>query len=123
MSVLGIVGTELRKVIPYEFMRWTGDRVYPYWVGEYSETPTTAEDGYHEGTLMVTGTARGDWLELENQRAKIENHFPSPFGLRFATETGTVVIFYENSFPVDTGEADLKRIQVNLQIKEWRITK
>ena len=123
MSVLGVIARELHSIgVPYEYMRWTSTVQYPYFIGEYSETPTNAEDGYKEGTLMVTGTTIGSWMDLEQYRAKIEHHFPSIHGLRMATDTGAVVIFYGNSFPVDTGEADLKRIQINLEVKEWRNT-
>lgn len=119
--LLGVIKDELNKIgVPYEFMQWTSAVVYPYWVGEYSETPTVTEDGYKESTVILTGTTKGSWLELEQTRALIENHFPNPHGLRLSSEDGAVVISYGNSFPVPTGEADLKRIQVNLEIKEWR---
>lgn len=122
MSVLGIVNEELTSIgVPYEFMQWTSAVEYPYFVGEYTETPTVTEDGYKETTLILTGTTKGSWLELEQIRAKIENHFPAVCGLRKSTENGTVVIYYGNSFPVPTGEADLKRIQINLNIKEWKV--
>lgn len=121
MSILKIISDELNSIgVPYEFMRWTSAVQYPYFVGEYSETPTTTEDGYKESTVILTGTTKESWLELERIRAKIENHFHSVCGLRKATDSGTVVIYYGNSFPVPTGEADLKRIQINLEIKEWR---
>ena len=120
-SVLKTIKEELNSIdVPYEFMRWTSAVKYPYFVGEYSETPTDTEDGYEESTMMLTGTTKGLWLELENIKEKIKNHFPNPYGLRKSTGDGTVVIFYENSFPVDTGESDLKRIQINLKIKKWR---
>lgn len=120
-KALGIVKDEMNIIdVPYEFMRWTSTAKDRYWVGEYSETPTTTEDGYEEGTLILTGTTKDSWLMLMQDRAKIKDHFPSIYGLRITTDKGTVVIFYDNSFPVPTGEADLKRIQVNLQIKAWK---
>ena len=123
MSVLDIIATELNSIgVPYEYMRWTSTVEYPYFIGEFSETPTMTEDGYREGTLMVTGTTTGSWMDLERYRAKIEHHFPAIYGLRLATGTGAVIIHYGNSFPVPTGEADLKRIQINLEVKEWRNT-
>ena len=123
MSVLGIITRELHSIgVPYEFMEWTASVVDTYFVGEYSDTPISAEDGYKEGTMMLTGTTVATWMDLERYREKIERHFPSVYGLRMATDTGTVVIFYENSFTVDTGEANLKRIQINLSVKEWRNT-
>jgi hypothetical protein len=121
MNVMQVITEELKSIdIPYEFMRWTGDKVYPYFVGEYMETPTDTEDGYEETTVILTGTTRGAWAELENYKQKIKDHFPNPYGLRKSTTGGAVVIYYDNSFPVDTGEDDLKRIQINLKVKKWR---
>lgn len=121
-TALGIANDELNKIgVPYEFMRWTSENIPDvYWIGEYSETPTDAEDGYREGTLMLTGTGMNAWLELMQHRAKIEDHFPIEGGLRISTAKGAVVIFYANSFPVPTGEENLKRMQVDLQIKAWK---
>ena len=124
MSVLGIFADEMNILgVPYEFMQWTSAVRYPYFVGEYSETTPTTEDGYKASTIMVTGTTRGSWLELQQFKELIENHFPSIFGLRKATDDGTVVFYYANAFPVDTGEANLKRIQINIDVKEWRCIK
>lgn len=121
MSVLGVINDELNSIgVPYEFMQWTDPVQYPYFVGEYSEVPTVTEDGYKEGTMLITGTTKGSWLELEQFRQKIENHFPAIHGLRKSTDDGAVIIYYSNSFPVPTGEADLKRIQINLDIKQWK---
>lgn len=120
-TILGIISKELQSIgVPYEFMRWTSDVQYPYFIGEYSEIVTDTEDGYNEYTLMLTGTTKNSWLELEEYRAKIKDHFTQMGGLRIAAEEGAVVIFYDNSFPVPTGEADLKRIQINLHIKSWK---
>lgn len=120
-KALGIAKDELESIgVPYEFMRWTSAVNDRYWVGEYSKTPTDTEDGYEEGTLILTGTTRNSWLSLMQDMEKIKDHFPDAGGLRKATGSGTVVFFYENDFPVPTGEADLKRIQINLQIKAWK---
>lgn len=119
MTALGIIKNEMDSMdVPYEFMGWTSTVTYPYWVGEYSEVPTVTEDGYKETSLILTGTTKGSWLELEQTRAMIEKRFR--FGVNYSTDEGAVAIFYENSFPVPTGEADLKRIQINLQVKEWK---
>ena len=112
-TALGIVAIELQNIdVPYEFMRWTS-------AGEFTETTTATEDGYEESTLLLTGTTRDSWASLMQDRDKIKDHFPN-IGARFSTENGAVVIFYENAFPVPTGEADLKRIQINLRIKTWK---
>lgn len=120
-SVLGIIKAEMQIIeVPYEFMRWSPPGQDAFFVGEYTEVSTDTEDGYNEYTMMLTGTTQGSWLELEQQKAKIKDHFPQIGGFRKATEKGVVVIFYDNSFPIDTGEADLKRIQINLHIKTWK---
>lgn len=120
-TALGLANNELNSIgVPYEFMLWTSSVEDRYWVGEYAETPTDTEDGYEEGTLILTGTTRGSWLVLMEDRVKIKDHFPKEGGLRIPTDNGVVVFFYENSFPVPTGEADLKRIQINLHIKSWK---
>lgn len=120
-KVLGIVATELNNIdVPYEFMRWTSTVEDRYWIGEFTETPTDTEDGYEEGILILTGTTRQSWLSLMQDRDKIKNHFPTIGGFRVPTDNGAVVIFYDNALSVPTGEADLKRIQINLQIKAWK---
>lgn len=121
-TAIGIANNELKKIdVPYEFMRWTSTNIpNRYWIGEYSETPTETEDGYEEGTLILTGTTKDLWSVLMQDREKIKDHFPKIGGLRIVTETGVVVIFYDDSTPVPTGDANLKRIQINLQIKAWK---
>lgn len=123
-TILGIAAKELNSIgIPYEFMRWTDPDVPdPYWIGEYTETATLTEDGYEEGTLLVTGTTQGSWLKMLQDTQTIKDHFSPIYGLRTTTDWGTVVIFYDTCFPVDTGQANLKRMQVNLQIKAWKGT-
>lgn len=108
--------------IPYEFMEYTSaiDAISSYWVGEYSEIEPIAEDGQEETQFILTGTGK-EWLELENQKNKIKQLFPERWGRRAILEDGSgIAIFYGNAFPVVTGDGFLKRIQINLTVKEWR---
>lgn len=120
--VLEKINKELKGIgIPYEFMRFTEDPgAGEYWVGEYTETPSINEDGYEESNLLLTGTTRGSWLELEESKDKIKHLFPAVGGYRATTEAGVLCVFYDNAFPVPTGEAELKRMQINLHIKQWK---
>lgn len=121
MNVLGIIAGEMREIgVPYEFMQWSGKVPDEYFTGEYSEFVGNSEDGARETTFIITGTTRKSWAVLEEYRGRIERHFPAVYGFRMATDDGAAAIFYGNAFPVPTGEADLKRIQINLQVKEWR---
>lgn len=109
--------------VPYEFGEWTSNVQYPYFVGEITEDEPTTEDGYEQSTLLLTGFNRGTnnvILGLEEIKAKIKKHFHSIHGLRATTDSGAIAVFYGGAFPVPTNEAELKKIQINLIIKEWK---
>lgn len=121
ISALKFISEKLERLkIPYAFEEWTANEVPdPYFVGEYNEVESTEreENGYQETAFILTGTGR-KWLGLEQAKEIIENNI---------TETAIlpngngIAVFYSNSFPVPTGDAGLKRIQINLTIKEWRV--
>ena len=121
ISALKFISEKLERLkIPYAFEEWTANEVPdPYFVGEYNEVESTEreENGYQETIFILTGTGR-KWLGLEQAKEIIENNI---------TETAIlpngngIAVFYSNSFPVPTGDAELKRIQINLTIKEWRV--
>lgn len=119
-TALGIAQDELKNIgVPYEFMRWTSTVTDRYWVGEFTESPTITEDGYEEGTLILTGTTKGAWAVLMSDRAKIKDKF-SPIGGLRTFNNGAVVIYYDYAMPIPTGDDNLKRFQVNLRIKAWK---
>lgn len=110
--------------IPYEFMEYTSaiDSIEAYWVGEYSEYPPAAEDGCQETQFILTGTGKGSWLMLEQQKAKIEKLFPAIGGRTAILDNGSgIAVFYGNAFPVPAGDGFLKRLQINLTVKEWKV--
>ena len=109
--------------LEYGFGEYSGNPVkYPYFVGEYTETESFTEDGLQESTVLLTGFSRGSWLDLENAKEKIEKHFNQVGGKTVITDNGSAVaVFYGNSLIVPTGDAELKSIQVNLIIKEWKV--
>ena len=99
-----------------------GDVVYPYYVGEYTETESYTEDGLQETTFLLVGFSRGSWLELENTKEQIETYFNQVSGRTVIADNGSAVaIFYADSLVVATGDAELKRIQINLTVKEWSV--
>ena len=106
--------------IPYEFGEWSSDIHYPYYVGEITEEEPMTEDGAERSTLILNGFHRGKYIDLENDKAKIKQLFHTVCGLRGQTDSGAIAVFYGNAFYVPTGEAELKRIQINLKIKEWK---
>lgn len=95
---------------------------YPYFVGEYEEIEPLNEDGMQETTFLITGYSRESWQALEDAKAKIKKYFPNIGGKTTIAEDGTaVVVFYSNSLIVPTADAELKKIQINLDIKEWSV--
>lgn len=106
--------------VPYELGGWESKVTYPYFTGEPTEAPTTTEDGYEETTLLLTGFHRGKYIVLEEIKEKIKKHFDPDYGLRADTDSGSITVFFDGCFQIPTGEADLKRIQINLLIKEWK---
>lgn len=114
MSSMGIeydLGTYTKKPV-----------VYPYFVGEYQESEPMTEDGHQETTFMLNGFSRGSWADLENAKERIETYFNRVQGNIVMAEDGSAVaIFYSDALIVPTGDAELKRIQINLKIHEWKV--
>lgn len=121
MDKLKFINEQMDSIaVPYEFMEWTAPVVYPYGVGEITEDPITTEDGAEQSTLLLTFFHRGKMIDLLSIKEKIKSHFPPVYGLRAQTESGSIAVFYDGFFVVPSGEADLKKIQINLKINEWK---
>ena len=122
MNKLKVISEQLEAIgIPYEFGEWTKAIQYPYFVGEITEEEPTTEDGLEQSVLFLNGFHRGGaYIDLLEMCQTIKKHFHPVHGLRVETEEGTVVVFYAGSRYVPTNEAELKRIQIDLKIKEWK---
>ena len=110
--------------IPYDFMEFNSDisSLDQYWIGEYQEIEALTEDGMQQSTFILTGTSKDSYVLLESTKQTIEELFPSIEGRMAILPSGTgVAIFYANSVPIPTGDAMLKRIKINLTIKEWKV--
>ena len=107
--------------VPYEFGEWASKIQYPYFVGEITEEPVTTESGLQESTMILTGFTRGKYIAMEKMKDAIKAHFHPVHSLVGQTESGAIVVFFDGAFYIPTGEADLKRIQINLKIKEWKV--
>lgn len=104
--------------INYEFGEWTSKVVYPYFVGEYQENEALNENGMLETNFILNGFTRGKWLELEQAKQKIKD-LANYQGL--VDNNVAISIKYGNSLIIPTGDIELKRIQINLRIKEWSV--
>lgn len=121
MEKLGYINKQMNILsVPYEFGQWNSTVSYPYFVGEITEEPITTEDGFEQSTLLITGFHRGTYQELLEINEKIKRHFDPNNGLRGSIDSGAIVVFWDGSFFIPTGDATLKKIQINLKIKEWK---
>ena len=107
--------------IPYDFMEWKDkppdDR---YFVGEPLEVTMTTmeEDGREDTTFILRGFTRGKWELLTHDAQTIKKNLPQTAILPDGTG---IAVFYAGSTPVPTGDAELKSIKINLDIKEWSV--
>lgn len=122
IAALGYVAGLMESLdIPYAFARWTKDELPDcYFVGEYTEIPsvTKEENGYQETTVILRGFTRKSWMLLEEAKAKIEKHACKTAILNDGTG---IAVFYDSCLTVPTGDAELKSIKINLNIKEWKV--
>lgn len=118
-EALGLIADSLDDIgINYEFAEWSSEVPATYFIGEYQEEESITEDGMQNTTFILTGTTRGRWLELEQAKAKIEKEFENKTAI--INHQG-IAVWYSSSLPVPTDVEELKRIQINLKIKEWKV--
>ena len=123
-NALKIINKAMKSLdLRYGFVRYNKKPVVsPYWVGEYQESPPADESGHSISSFLLTGFHRGPWEELEAQKERIEDYFNKVSGKTVMAEDGSAVaIFYANSLIVPTMDAELKRIQINLDVHEWSV--
>lgn len=126
-AVLKIISDAMDSLgLAYSFMRFgvADDEEVPetYFVGEYQEIEATEESGLQETVFLLSGFSRGSWDALEEAKEKISAYFSSVGGHTVKADNGSVVaIYYANSLVIPTEDAELKRIQINLDVKEWRV--
>ena len=106
----------------YAFERWEDEPKYPYFTGEYQETPAESEDGMQECDFILTGWHSGEIAALEEAKEKIENYFYRDGRTAIVPNGNAVVVSYSNSFVVPSGDAELKKIEIYLNVKEWKVT-
>ena len=119
-----IISTAMNHLgLEYGFVRYLKRPVvYPYWVGEYQENTPVDESGHSTTSFLLTGFHRGSWEDLETQKERIADYFNKVSGKTVMAEDGSAVaIFYANSLVVPTMDAELKRIQINLDVHEWSV--
>lgn len=119
---LKFINEQMRAIeAPYFYGLAPAGTPHPYFVGELTEDEPMTEDGLCESTLIIDGFHRGDYIELERVKEKIRNHFDPICGVSGETKNGYAVAFFAGAFPVPQNDGDLKRIQITIKIKEWKV--
>lgn len=126
IEVLGIIKDAMKEMnLPYAFMEYTADEdslPNTYFVGEYQELEPLNEDGEEDAVFILTGFSMEKWIQLEEAKEKIKKYFPKSIGKMAATDSNTVAaIFYTNSLPISVENDELKKMQINLTVKEWKV--
>lgn len=129
MSIAGlkIISDAMESLgLAYSFMRFDvadgEDAPDAYFVGEYQEIEPIDESGLHETSFLLTGFTQKSWMLLENAKEAISAYFNKVGGHTVIADNGSAVaVFYANSLVVPTEDAELKRIQINLDVKEWSV--
>lgn len=118
MKCLGILGQELRNLgINAEFEEWTGKVPNYYWVYTYIESENNHETNCKSGIIILDGFTRKDISILEQEKEKIINKF---MDFRKTVENTTVYLGSASGQLMETQNTELKRIQINIDFKEWR---
>lgn len=107
--------------IPYCFGAWSKDISYPYFVGEYSDNGSVNEDGESESSFILTGTTVESRNSLEKNKNKIHQIFPDSGITEILPNGIAIAVMYDGAMMIPTNSDTIKRIQINLKIKEWSV--
>ncbi|MDL2224678.1 hypothetical protein LJC20_00495 [Eubacteriales bacterium OttesenSCG-928-M02] len=117
-SVLKIINTEMGNMgLNYEYDEFTKELVYPYFVGEFSENEYSYEDGSTRGEVILICFHRGTRAEMLAAKELIKDKFRD---YRLTTDKGAIHIGYSREMFLRTGEADLKRMEIYLDVSYWK---
>ena len=80
--------------IPYEFMQWTKDLSFPYFIGEYTEVEPLDESGKSYGRITdVFGTGANDVYEITKDGKKYYIPAIPSVVLKTDVEAGKMTVF------------------------------
>lgn len=89
---------------------------YPYLTYEYYETNVTHEDGGTDGDLLCEIWTRGAFADLIGIKEQLKKHFKQ---LNIKVGNNVYHFDYASATPDETGDAELKKLQVNITTKIW----
>lgn len=109
--------------INYRFLRWKGEKTYPYFIGElYGEggSDESGETGYR---MLLTGFYRGDDdMQLYEAAERVLEIFPEETGRLIRCREGAMLVSAGGiltDLPTDM-DTELTKIQITLEVKRWK---
>lgn len=117
-NVLAFISSQLSALgIDYSLFTKNGPATYPYFVGSYVEQEEATESGEQKVVFTLDGWTDGSWLELEQIKKRLADTFRS---LTAMVDGYGVSINYSSSTPVPQEDVEMKRIQINFDVRIWR---
>ncbi len=95
---------------------YSGDK-YPYLTYEYHKTGVTREDGGITGEFFCEIWTRNTFEELEDIDELLEDYFKQ---INIKVNNNVYHFDYDSSTPDETGDAELKKLQVIITTKYWK---
>lgn len=122
-EVIRNVGSILKEIVNYRFLRWKGEVKYPYFIGELFCAGSQDESGETEYSFLLTGFYRGEnEIALYEAAERIEGAFPADTGRLVICRDGGMLVSLqsiEGDIPDDT-DAEITKLQITLQVKRWK---
>ena len=119
-SLAFIASTLFKAGIRYAYQRWNGKGADMYWIGSYVEQQYLPEDQSQLTLFLLDGfSTSGSWSRLEAEKETIKASFADVRELLTSESGISVRVESVQTFP--TGTADVKRIEIQLLVKEWRV--
>lgn len=122
-EIIKNIGTQLKGIVNYRFLRWKGKAEYPYFVGELYGDGSPDESGETEYSFLLTGFYRGeDEIALYEAAERITKCFPSGTGKLLSCGDGMILASAQSvagGIP-DGADEELTKLQITLQVKCWK---
>ena len=119
-SLAFIASTLFKAGIRYAYQRWNGKGADMYWIGSYVEQQYLPEDQSQTTLFILDGfSTSGSWSRLEAEKETVKALFSDVREL-LTSESG-ISVRVESVQTIPTGTADVKRIEIQLLVKEWRV--
>lgn len=122
-EIIKKVGKILAEGVNYRFLRWKGEKKYPYFIGELYRAGGSDESGETEYRMLLTGFYRGDdEMQLYEAAERVAEMFPEDTGRMITCRGGTMLVSTGDilpDLPTDM-ETELTKMQITLEVKRWK---